>query len=432
MPPVWPTVTDDLGDKISGTIFNKLLTDAIKTYIDAYVVSVANPGVTPEDITDEVVAARGTKASLDARLDVALNEDGTPKPVAGQATTAQVGRQNNGNELARNRFMNRWSDGNAVAPDFYTLAGAGAAVARTGVGMGDATQIGAGQWAALVTSAPGVAAELQQLVIPSTELDDFTAIRGRTVNFMVRGLAAVGVFRLIVTDGINTTTGSYNLGGGSAEDMSVQHTIANTATFLQVSVEVKLGTNTAYLGAYSVTLGDVLPTRFELPGTGDYEGGFRAEGPRLVYRQLVNLASDTVLADSSITWPMPARTLESYGSYLELECSLGLANNAHNKSLRIYVGTNFFTPLIDNVALANNAATVRVRLMRISATQVVADGLVTFHAASGASPTVWHFSVLLAGGATDLTTAQDVKIEMVAPDADGDMTLARTVIVLWP
>jgi hypothetical protein len=70
--------------------------------------------------------------------------------------------------------------------------------------------------------------------------------------------------------------------------------------------------------------------------------------------------------------------------------------------------------------------------MRISATQVVADGIVTFHAASGASPTVWHFSVLLAGGATDLTTAQDVKIEMVAPDADGDMTLARTVIILWP
>jgi len=86
----WPSVIDDDGSKTFGTIFNKALTDAIKASIENDLFSAANPTITAENIIDEVVAARGSKSSLDARLDVALNEDGTPKSVAGQAVNADV------------------------------------------------------------------------------------------------------------------------------------------------------------------------------------------------------------------------------------------------------------------------------------------------------------------------------------------------------
>lgn len=91
--------TDDVGDNVSGTKINRSFFSTLKTAIDNLIHSPANPTVDPNDITDEVVAARGSKASVDARLDIALNEDGTLKAfpatspitqsgVAGEAITA--------------------------------------------------------------------------------------------------------------------------------------------------------------------------------------------------------------------------------------------------------------------------------------------------------------------------------------------------------
>ena len=82
----WPASTDDAGSGQTGTILNEAFFDAMEAALQAYIVSGANPTITPEDIIDEVVTARGSKVSLDARLDIALNEDGTLKPVAGAIT----------------------------------------------------------------------------------------------------------------------------------------------------------------------------------------------------------------------------------------------------------------------------------------------------------------------------------------------------------
>lgn len=57
-------VTDDDGTGQSGTIANAAWVDAIEASINALIHSAANPTVTPEDIIDEVVAARNGAASL--------------------------------------------------------------------------------------------------------------------------------------------------------------------------------------------------------------------------------------------------------------------------------------------------------------------------------------------------------------------------------
>lgn len=428
MPPVWPTVTDDIGDKISGTIFNKAFTDAVKTYVDGWVVAPGNPAVLPGTITDEVIAARGTKVSLDARLDVALNEDGTPKPVAGQATETQVGRQVNGQDLARNRWMAAWSNGATAAPDFYVLAGAGAAIQQCGVGLADTTQVGVGRFTARVTSAAGAAAELQQQVIMSTELDDFTAFRGRKVNFAIRGFSAgPNIYRLIVTDGVNTTSSGYNPLGGIEENLSIQHTVAATATMLQVSVEVLLGTNTAYIGGFSVVFGDVLPAYPEAAAELEPYRGALGE-TRLVAK---NTAGAITGVNPTFTWPMPANSLPNNQGRILVEATGAFTANANNKAVDLFINTHTLRiiPLAAH-NIANNVWRVVGYLVRVSNTSVLFDGLVTYDAATGAAPTVQHISSVLAAGAVDFTTAMNVQVQVNC--AAGDGSIVRVFFRLEP
>lgn len=428
----WPTVTDDTGDKVSGTIFNKSLTDAIKAYIDGYVISATNPTIEPNEITDEVVTARGSKSSLDARLDVALNEDGTPKAVAGQATETQVGRQANGQNFVRNPYMDYWSDGDAVAPDYYALAGAGAAVQRCGDGMADTTKVGAGRWSCRVISGAGADANLSQDVIASTEMDDFLeTFKGRKVNLRANVYASgpnlVGIY---VNDGVTTSSISWNSAGGSIQMLSVQHTIANTATMLQVVVRTALGTNTAYMGGVDISFGDVLPTVFTpRPVLVD----FRSPTPITVARQLANVSSaaNPPGPDVGWTWSMPANTLSEYGHELLVEGEGTLANNANAKNIDIYVGTSFTTILTHAAGVANNVFTFRVRLIRTASTTVRINGVVTFAAATGAAPTVWHIRAALGGGAIDLTTAQSVTVLLRGVNAS-DVVLSQARIEFRP
>ena len=429
MPSPWPTIIDDIGDWISGTIHNKALFDDIQTYIDSLTRSSGNPAVFPPDTTDEVVAARGSMSKLDTRLDVSLNDDGTLKPITGQASAGDVKRATGQGDLARNRFLDWWDAGGAAAPSYYVLVGAGATVAQAGVGMGDTTQVGAGRFCAKVTSAPGLPGQLVQVVIASTDMTNYTSLRGRKVNLIARVKAAsAGLVRCTVTDGVNSSTGNYNT-TTAEEDINVQHTIAATATSLSVYVEVALGTNVGYIGAISVVFGDQLPDRWEVSATPEL---FRSAGPVTLYRQVGSFASNTVLANSSFSWPMPANTLLVDGQALELTMIGTLAANVNAKSLKIYIGTSFVIPFSTSVNTANNKFTVRLLLTRSSVSTVAADGLATKDAASSAAPTVVHLNEGFAGGAIDLSTAQTIKFELITPTANADMVVARTVLKLWP
>lgn len=422
----WPSITDDSGTKTDGTLINKALFDSIKASIEADVFS----GTTSaKNIIDEVIAARGTLGSLDERLDVSLNEDGTPKAVAGQATTEQVGRQVNGYNLARNPNMREWSKGSAAAPDYYTLSGAGTpSVAQAGAGLGDGTQVGTGRFTAKITSDAVNATQLQQIVIASTEMDDYTVLRGRKVNFAVRATAtSANMFKLIISDGVGTSEVSNTETG--LQDLSLQRTLDSGATQLQVAVEVTLGGNVVYIGAFSVTFGDVKPTRW-VP-TEALEPN-RARGPIVLHKQVTNFNSNTTLGSSRYVFSLLANTLAEDFQSIEVTFAGTLANNANAKSIKLYINTHFLTILVDNVALASNTFTVRGTLTRLSATGAAFDGVVTFHAAGGAPPTVWHWASPLAGGSINFATAQDFVIELITPTANADIVLARTKLVLHP
>lgn len=74
--PAWPAYSNDTGDGQSGTLINDSLLNALRDAINGLVHSTTNPGVTPAEATDELVTARGSKASLDARLDISLTDAG--------------------------------------------------------------------------------------------------------------------------------------------------------------------------------------------------------------------------------------------------------------------------------------------------------------------------------------------------------------------
>jgi hypothetical protein len=421
----WPAVTNDDGSLTTGTPFSAELIADIRASIADNVYSPANPAVKTCDIIDEVIAARGVSVSVDARLD-------TMDSLIGGGGVSAVGRQDNASNFVRNRFMDRWSDGAAAAPDYYTLVGAGATIAKAGSGLGDPTQVGAGKFCAKVTSTAGASAELRQMVIAASDFSNFYALRGRTIVFAVRFQAdAVDRMRLVVTDGVGTATTPYNT--TTTGTLATLVGLSAAATYLQVSVEVKAGGAgySEYVGAYSVTIGDVVSSDAPFcPGPMQVDPS-RSELPRLLDRQLANIDSATG-AESGYLYPMPPDTLSEVGQQLEIVSAGAFANNANNKKLKLYVGTNFLDVIVDNAAIANNKWTLRGTISRVSSSQVVFDGVVTFHAASGAPPTVWHLSAVLAGGATDLTAAQDVKLYMLAPTTNADISIARTSLRFWP
>jgi len=75
----WPAVVNDDGSLSTGTPFSAEYDAAFKASIADNVYDSTNPTVKTKTIIAEVVAARGTALTVDARLDTVLNEDGTLK-----------------------------------------------------------------------------------------------------------------------------------------------------------------------------------------------------------------------------------------------------------------------------------------------------------------------------------------------------------------
>ena len=248
----WPTIVDDDGSLTLGTVLEKAVFDAIKASIEADVFSTTNPAVTAENIIDEVVTARGSKASLDARLDIALNEDGTLKTQASLVTQADASAVSNRNCLINDAFL-IWALGDAVAPTSWALVGTGAACARSGTGLGDTTTK-IGDFCAKLTYGT-TTLTLYQNFLPTAAFTRLVALRGKTFGFggWVKS-AVASQARLYVTDGVTTTYSTYHTGDGTWQWLSGTHTISNTATLLTkgISVESSAGNPVYYSGAMAV------------------------------------------------------------------------------------------------------------------------------------------------------------------------------------
>jgi hypothetical protein len=235
----FPSVTDDDGSFAVGTVFNKAYNDALKASIEASVFSTTNPSLSPADIIDEVVNARGSKTSLDARLDVALNEDGTLKEQSGLATKAEVSSIVGQGNWVENDDFQIWAQGDAVAPTGWTLDTVACSRETTEVKVG-------AQTAELVHS--GSDGSLYQDILPSASMSaygDYFQERSFTFGCWVKTSVA-SFARIQLDDGVTTSESSYHTGGGDWEFLSTTHTVSATGTRLRLKLQVINTSGTAY------------------------------------------------------------------------------------------------------------------------------------------------------------------------------------------
>ena len=254
----WPTLVDDDGSLTLGTEIDKAVFDAIKASIEADMYSTTNPTVTAENAIDEVVQARGSKASLDARLDVALNEDGTLKSQATLVTASDAGSLPQVNTVVNETFL-IWAAGDSAAPTGWTLAGTGAAVARAGTGLGD-TNKKVGDFCAKLTFG-STTLTLVNNVITTAAMTRLSQIPGTSIGFgaWVKSAVASQV-RVYVTDGVTTTYTSYHTGDGTWQWLSTTHDISASGTKLDIGVSVESSAaNPAYFSGVTLVFGELAP-----------------------------------------------------------------------------------------------------------------------------------------------------------------------------
>jgi hypothetical protein len=256
--PGFPTHLDDTGGGQDGSVCDSAFFDAIEAAIELQVLSAVNPTVTASDVIDEVVDARGSLGTLDQRLDVALNEDGTLKTQASLVTQAQARSVLGTKNIVPNDLFLIWSQGDAAAPDYTTLTGAGAQVARVGTGLGDTQNLGYGDFAAKVT----YGAALARLTFTLLSAGDFaraTSLRGRKVSFGVKVKTSIANHaRIVVDDGVATTASTYHTGDATIQWLTVTHTLSNSASNLSFHLEVA-APGAAYFGAVTGILSDLAP-----------------------------------------------------------------------------------------------------------------------------------------------------------------------------
>jgi len=390
-------MTDDSGTFDNGTTVNKAFVDQIYDQIDDQNHSSTNPTVKPKATTDEVVAARGSKASLDARLDVALEEDGTPKAVAGQATETQLSRAEANINLVQNSDLEDWAAGGAAAPDHFTLSGAGAAIARTGPAQADTTDLGTGTYAAKITSGGGAAAKLTQEIISTANYSKYRSVDGRKVGFTIRAkVASSNVLRIVIDDGVTTTVSAYATGSASEQDISAVHEISGSATKLDVYAEVALGANVAYVGGFTVVFSDLAPAAWnplwakfrqdildEAVPTRVKIGGSLTEvdASGTANSQVNAVISSTTGAEDFHSVALPAGLLGANGDRLIVRAGGTLTSDGNNKTFTVVFGGTTLTlygPAGGNVAVFH----IEVIILRLTATTQLMYGRIGFDAAA--------------------------------------------------
>lgn len=257
----WPTTTDDSGTLTDGSIINQTYLYAIRDTINDKIHSATNPTVTPEDIIDEVVTARGSLGSLDARLDVEHNNDGTHNLSASIVTTSVLATSIQNQNLAANPEFYMWPDGDSSAPAYYSLSGAGAAVARTGTGLADTSRL-IGDFAAKVTYGSATA-ELKQTLIDSGKWPGIDHLEGSDFAFTVwvKSSTVSQVRAFVYTGTAGYEYSSYHTGGGSWERLEVVETILATATELTVGVAIA-GTGNFICSGFCPILGATATDKF--------------------------------------------------------------------------------------------------------------------------------------------------------------------------
>jgi hypothetical protein len=259
--PDLPAYVDDTGTGRDGTVVDQTFLDAWRDAINNQVASATNPTAVPADIMDEVITARGSTASLDARLDVEHNEDGTHKTLTPYALVTDLLGGIGGVNLVTNDDFLVWPDGDAAAPEGYTLAGAGAAVARVGTGLAPTTRK-IGDFACQLTRGGA------DLTLTKTILGTAAFTRA---DFLKSRYAAGGAWiwcatpnaaRVAIYDGVGYAYSSYHTGGSTWEWLPVTRQINSAATQLAIIPQVN---NAAVAAIFSGLTCAIIDSNLSLP-----------------------------------------------------------------------------------------------------------------------------------------------------------------------
>jgi hypothetical protein len=192
---------------------------------------------------------------------VSLNEDGTLKTQPGYATVTQLLGGLGGVNLVQNDDFLVWPDGDAAAPEGYTLAGTGAAVARIGTGLGD-TDRKIGDFACKLTRGT------TDLTLTKTILGTAAFTRA---DFLKARYAAGGAWvhcatanaaRVAIYDGVGYAHSVYHTGGGTWEWLPVTRLINAAATRLDIIPKVD---NAAVAAKFSGLTCAIIDSDLSLP-----------------------------------------------------------------------------------------------------------------------------------------------------------------------
>jgi len=194
------------------------------------------------------------------------------KPPTGPAPAVSADIRNNWNALAQNvgtvNLMGDptflfWAAGDAAAPTHYVLAGASAAIARAGTGLGD-TNRKVGDFCAKVTSGAGAIATLTQALLPTAAFTQASFLQGQAVSAgaWLRTSSASAV-RICIDDGIGQSCSSFAPGTSVWTWVTVTRTLSASATKLTLYEEVAAGTITGYYSGPTFILGPVPPSYFQ-------------------------------------------------------------------------------------------------------------------------------------------------------------------------
>ncbi len=170
-----------------------------------------------------------------------------------------------GNWVA-NDDLRIWSAGDTAAPDYWTLSGSGAAVARTGTGLADTTRK-VSDFACRVTAGAGAAASLQQKLVPAgASFTRLLFLRNRAfgAGVFVKSANANAV-RVGLFDGVGAQYSPYHSGSASGgpdgdgwEWLQVGRLLSGAATMLTLVIDANAGTS-FHVSAPTVLFGSLVP-----------------------------------------------------------------------------------------------------------------------------------------------------------------------------
>jgi hypothetical protein len=154
-------------------------------------------------------------------------------------------------QLTRNRFFDHWNDrtsAGVLQPDYWTIAGASATMARS------TTQLWRGKYTLAITRS-GTDATVTQVVGLLETGVSADSLRSKQVTAVLVGLASEDIqLRIGINDGVTTTWSSYHTGSSTFEELTVEKTLAATATKCDVVIAINTENAVCNVGeAYAVT-----------------------------------------------------------------------------------------------------------------------------------------------------------------------------------